>query len=146
MKGTYFMNKISRSALGLVGAGVMALGTVAVVAPAATAAPAHPSASCYASGCHGLDPYYDTDCWRDAAAVDFLDGPTGELTLYYSGNCHANWATLDYSYSGAWVEVENAYGDYQGYTLDRESSGYTYMVDGSVDARASDADGYTGWH
>ncbi|MEU6820227.1 DUF2690 domain-containing protein [Streptomyces atriruber] len=94
------------------GAGVLAAGTLALMAPAAHAAPttaAAPKGGCWNNGCTGKNPA--AYCEGDARTVKSLRlGPAGGanavLHLRYSPSCEAAWARL----SSAPFDAANAKG------------------------------------
>ncbi|MET8689988.1 DUF2690 domain-containing protein [Streptomyces sp. NPDC004732] len=94
------------------GAGVLAAGTLALMAPAAQAAPtatAAPKGGCWHNGCTGKSPA--AYCNGDARTVQSLrlgpaSGANATLQLRYSPSCEAAWARL----SSAPFDAANAKG------------------------------------
>jgi len=110
-----------------------------VLAGAATLAPtaAHADSGygyCLASGCNGLDPYYE-DCQVNAITVSsetytYSNGNRYEVDLRYSPDCEANWARVVSSTAVPFC-VKDGSGYKQTYTSAAGLTSWTNMVDGS---------------
>lgn len=109
----------------------------------ATAAQAYvPGAPpCYGPTCIGFSPYITNhegrSCASDATSLQSVSGPgdgqSNVVTLRWSEFCHANWAKWTGSspaYANYWVETGDGHREFP------FGSGYTYMVNGNLLARA----------
>ena len=117
----------------------VALGGTLLVAPAAHAA------TCWGSGCYGLDPNA-AGCGGDAYTAASAQTSQGLVELRYSPSCNANWARISSSSPGTWFEVADCQSPYQAQSYNVPSgyaSGWTNMVDGSPTAQAIDDAGGT---
>ncbi|MFB7470068.1 DUF2690 domain-containing protein [Kitasatospora sp. NPDC056184] len=112
---------------------------------AAAAAPAAVQAGCHGSGCTGQDPRAK-GCDADARTVADAWFGNVRLQLRYSPACAANWAKIEPAPLWWHFWVENRNGERQDYRVGwPDSSAYTNMVDGTVEARACSDSGCTGW-
>ncbi|MFF7146216.1 DUF2690 domain-containing protein [Streptomyces sp. SID2888] len=131
-----------RKQLAAAGLGLaLALGGIAV-APAADAAT---TAGCTGASCYGKDPDA-MGCGGDAYTAASVNTAHGLVEIRYSPVCKANWARISNAPAGTWFWVQNSNGQEQQFYLPSGyTSGWTYMVDGTVKARAGNGDAYTVW-
>ncbi len=119
----------------------LALAFTGFIASAVINTPMAHAASCYADGCTGQDPAA-SGCSADAITVQTIWIGGVSLDQRYSKVCNANWARLNNAPVGWHVTEHNNLGESEDTTSFGQSSTWTAMVDGEVQAWACFDNGY----